>query len=279
MIPFNLTATNHLGNSLVLTGRTPDFITEYSGFDPPQMNIMATQLYNKDGALYQGAKSQPRDILLTVHLLRNVTTWRTALYNVFTVGQLVTLRYERDSVARTITGVVDKITTPQFDSPSKGKQIVQISIVCNNPWWESDTQTVTKTITKSSASSGSLTFSIPYDGDIENGFLIDIDLTNTSQFLNPTVNLTDANGNKGKLVISSISLAVVQDHVYIDSVNKRLYAVNSQDEEINLISLWERKNKWLKMTKGTNTIKVSSTLINVGSVTVTISYNALYQGV
>lgn len=278
MIPFNLTAINHLGNSMVLSGMTPEFLVEYSGFDAPQMNIMTTQLYNKDGALYQGAKAQPRDILLNVYIFNHVTRWRTDFYRTFIVGQLITLRYEKDGTIRTIQGVVDKITVPQFDEPSKGKQIMQISVVCNNPWWASPTRIITKSITRSSIGSDSVAFDISYDGDIATGLLIDFDFTSVTQFQNPSVTLLDGNGKASELSINSISLGLLHEHVYIDSVDKKLYAVSSGTEN-NLINMWKRNNQWMKLTRGNNTVTINSTLISAGTFKATISYKELYQGV
>lgn len=268
IIPFNLTATNEFGTSMVLSGQTPEFLVEYSGFDAPQMNMMSIDLYNMDGAMYQGSKAQPRSIILDAYIFNHVTFWRTKLYETFIAGKEVTLRYEKDGNVRLITGVVDKITTPQFEQPQRGRQNVQIGLVCYDPWWRSPDH-----VFELSAIGSGNPLNIVYQGQYPSG--IKAVITANASIYAPIISVIK--DGVEEMVALDLTLSA-GDSANIDT-DKKTLTVTSNGTTTNAIASWYRGGQWIKLKPGENYMVVTSITGNANSASAVIRYSDLYQGV
>lgn len=145
--PFYLSASNDYEAEMILTGNMNEMLVEYTGLDQPSQTLISSEMYNLPGARYQGSKANVRNIVLNCYLFNNVTYWRTELYKIFRSGENVNLTYEKEGNVRKISGIVESVTTPQFDAPNKAKQVVQISIMCFEPYLKAPKTTLHKTIT------------------------------------------------------------------------------------------------------------------------------------
>lgn len=186
---------NASGSVYVLTGDEPVYqVLSIQGLNPPSAQLNITNIVGLDGAKYNSARLNTREIVVTVKINGEVEKNRLNLYKYFVTTEWCRFSYKNDSLDVFIEGYVENVECDQFSNA----ETAQISILCPSPYFESREEYVED----GSAVSAQFEFpfSIDYDDpvvisellvasvtnvfngtDTESGMYIDIDVVGTCQ--------------------------------------------------------------------------------------------------
>lgn len=135
-----LTITNYLGESLkiVLTEDTPDsglIILGMEGLGASSANINTTSMAAIDGSMYNSARVEERNIVLSLLLTfaPQIEDSRQRTYKYFPIKREVELLFETDNRALKIRGYVESNEPDIFSD----QETIQISIICPDPFFYS----------------------------------------------------------------------------------------------------------------------------------------------
>lgn len=111
-------------------------ILSIDGLAPADASINFSRLANFDGSVYNSARIGNRNIVLTIKIHNPAEENRINLYKYFQNKNQVRLHYENNTRKVFIDGYVEKFECGYFEM----NQTVQISIICNNPYWKEETK-------------------------------------------------------------------------------------------------------------------------------------------
>ena len=118
----------------ILTGREQEYqIIKIAGLNPPKAQINLTTVVGLDGARFNSARLNTRNIVITVRINGDVETNRLRLYRYFRTREWCTFYYSNDSRDVSIEGWVESVECDLF---SRG-ETAQISIICPFPYFKS----------------------------------------------------------------------------------------------------------------------------------------------
>lgn len=254
MKPFSLFAYHSIYYRLNLTPDDRSMITEYTGMNPVKADLLSQQIYNRDGALFQASRGQVRNIVLSIYLLRNVEENRAKIIKMFTTGESITLLHTEGDRQRAITGYVETIELDRFAQPQKAKQVIQISIMCYDPWFENPEN-------KTVLSEGDA--SIEYNGDAPSGMKITFS-TNSSSSVRLTLN-EDQN-----IWLDLVGTGTTADDIIVVDTNRHRVWRNN----VNFIETWSPESEWLQLLHGENVLQITN-LVNG----IRIDYNEKYTSI
>ena len=129
---FTLKIENRFGDVLELTHNKNYVVTKIDGLNPPKAKINLSDIAGMNGSLFNSAKAETRNIVLTVLPQNNVERNRLALYKYAQVAQWCKIYYSNGSVDVQIEGYVETVEGSLFSRP----QSFQISILCPQPYFE-----------------------------------------------------------------------------------------------------------------------------------------------
>lgn len=130
--------TNYLGESQVMELRNPEksgfLITSIEGVSSGKANINTTNIATKDGAYFNSAHIESRNIVLGLKLLAKPTIEeaRHKLYRLFQPKRLVRLDFLLDTRECYIEGYVEENPVEIFTS----SESTRISIICPDPFFK-----------------------------------------------------------------------------------------------------------------------------------------------
>lgn len=208
-------------------GSTPYIVKNIDGVDPVRATISTTSYANQDGGFYQSAKTEMRNIVLTIGYRPDLTSGmsiqeiRRSMYSVFDPKARVKLRFiDTDEAPVEIEGFVESHETSIFSRDPE----VQISILCPDPYFKE-----IRPVSISSTNNNPVYTS--YLGTAETGFLFEM-------FVNRNV--------EGTLL-----RAYINDDNYYDVH----YGGALVPGDVLSIST-ERANKFVRRTRGGETLSV-----------------------
>lgn len=124
---------NSRGDSLQLTGNEPNYqILNIEGLNPPQAQINVTDIAGMDGAKFNSAKLQTRELVITIRINGNAEQNRINLYTYFPTKEQVTFYYSNSSRDVFIKGYVNSCEVNPFSQSEE----MQISIICPQPYFK-----------------------------------------------------------------------------------------------------------------------------------------------
>lgn len=298
----SITVTNHLNESIVLELRSPEksglLIQEITGLGPSKANINSTELSTIDGSIYNSARMNSRNIVLTLKFLDNpsVEYNRLLSYKYFPIKKKIRLRIETDSRTCDIYGYIES-NEPLFFS---NNSTTQISIICPDPYFYSSTMNIT-------IFSGVLpTFSFPfsnesliigtmimgeistnqeptitYTGDAEVGMNIFItatgDVSNLRIFnlyTNEIMYLQDS-----KMIALTGSAIVNGDDIIISTIKgQKSITLIRGGIYMNILNCLDVNTNWLSLVRGDNTFAFYADS-GISNLNVRIENQTLYEGV
>ena len=130
---------NRGGDLLILTGDEPVYqIVSITGLNPPRAQVNTTAMAGLDGARYNSAKLNTRNIVITVRINGDVETNRLRLYRYFRTKEWCTFFYANGSVDVQIDGYVEAVECDLFSMA----ETAQISILCPQPYFRSISEMV-----------------------------------------------------------------------------------------------------------------------------------------
>lgn len=128
--------TNYLGESLEMELAKPEasgfIIKSISGLGPSKATISTTSLATNDGAIYNGARLDPRNIVIELdfRLAADAETARQKTYKYFPIKKSLTLEITTSERALKAYGYVESNEPNIFDQ----NETAQISIICPDPY-------------------------------------------------------------------------------------------------------------------------------------------------
>ena len=285
------------------------FVAGITGLGPPKADINTTRRAGSDGSIYNSAKVESRNIVITLIYytdntagtngqILDVETLRRRTYEFFPIKRQVTLHFVTDRRRASITGYVESNEIGLFTNMEGS----QISIVCNNPWFVSEDAEVTnlrlinteplltfpiyfdeetaenRNQLEFSKKKSRITGNIAYYGDLETGLALtvtcksatgDIALSNDTH--NETVTISSSTVQKltGSAISSGDRIVVT---TYTGNKTAKLFRGSTVH---NIIAAINKQSKWLKLYSGNNELSATPT---TGRVEVSIDLNVLYEG-
>jgi len=272
----SITAINYLGESIKMELVYPEnsgfAVLEVTGLGPSKANINLTDLSSSNGSLFNSARIEKRNIVLTLKLLSmpTVELIRQKTYKYFPLSKPIELVIETDIRTCKAYGYVES-NEPIIFSAS---QTTQISIICPDPNFYSIGSTVTvfagiEPMFEFPFSNESLTVNllemgrivtnqeqtIYYEGDSEIGIVIYI------HALGPATNLTIYNSatrevmklDTTRLLALTGSGLIAGDDIIISTVKgKKTVQLLRNGVYTNIINCLDKNADWFQLTKGDN---------------------------
>lgn len=184
---FNITIENAYGDSITFNNGGAFTITEIQGLNPPDATINTSEIALMDGAKYNSAKVNMRQINIAFAIEYQAAMNRINVYKVLKSKQAVRLYYVGDYRNVFIDGYIQSIDIAYFEM----KQIVTCSILCPAPYFNEAQQVVNEIqsiinafhFAFSSTAEPQIVFGyfnndvgtvIENDGDIECGLIIEL---------------------------------------------------------------------------------------------------------
>lgn len=133
----SVTVTNHRNESIEMILREPEksgfVIAGIEGLNPPKANINTTDLVTADGSVYNSARMEARNIVLTLKFLGDpsIEARRELSYKYFPIKKQVRLQFKTDLRECYIYGYVESNESEIFSSQCA----TQISVMCPNPYF------------------------------------------------------------------------------------------------------------------------------------------------
>ena len=224
-------------------------LVSVTGLNPPVADIAMSQLATSDGGVFNIARGQSRNIVLTIQPMGTVESKRLLLYEYMAPKSEITLDIETASRHVTIAGYVESMEIDYNANP----QLIQVSVICPNPYFKSVTKVSTAVpdvVTNPSEAAQGAEFTITLTGS---GTSLVLSNTTTGEAL--TINDTFASGQ-----IYKINTIQGQKMVKLNGNNRMAYVDLSSD--------------WPQLRPGDNTITISGV-----TCTAVCEFYPLYMGV
>lgn len=297
----SITVTNHLNESIKLELRSPEksgfLVQEIDGLGPCKANINSVELATTDGAFFNSARLNSRNILLSLILLEKPTveTTRQKTYKYFPIKRRVKLLIETDNRACEAYGYVESNEPDIFNSQENTK----ISIICPDPYFYSAGIKLTTFMgvhgvfkfpfSNESVSEPLLVIgeilvnqikNIYYNGDAEIG--IDIEIYATGTVVDPIIyNTTSGESMKidtTRLAALTGSGIIANDQIFISTSRgeKSIYLFRD-GVYTNILNCLDKDVDWIHLVKGDNLCSFTAT--EGGAYMITRIWNkTIYEG-
>lgn len=116
-------------------------IVKVTGMNPVNTVLNTGALSGIDGEYFISSQLAARNIVITLKPLdsegKSIEYMRLQAYNIFREKQLLDLRFKTENRRATISGYVESIEVDPFQNP----QLIQVSILCPDPFFRTDAQT------------------------------------------------------------------------------------------------------------------------------------------
>lgn len=134
---YQLIVENEKGEQLRLTNNHYYDVIMAEGTNPPSANINTSAVVGIDGTRFNSSRIGQRNIVLTINIHHPIERNRLELYRYFRVKRYVKLYYKNSFLDVYTTGYVETFE----NNPWSQLQQPQISIICPNPFWLSNSET------------------------------------------------------------------------------------------------------------------------------------------
>lgn len=295
--------TNYLGEELTLTLTQPElsgiYIESITGLGPVKADINTTEVTTADGAMYNSARANKRNIVMTLGFLAeqgSVEDNRQKTYKYFPLKQNLTLYFETDNRKCQISGYVESNEPDIFSATEK----TQISIICPDPYFYAIGEVETQffgvdplfefPFDNDSPSEDLIELGnlnkrkdriIDYEGDSEVGIEIEIEVIGNAKNLaiynvtkrermtidhSKLLQLTGAGLGNGDIV----KISTLKGHKYIH--------LTRDGNTTNILNCIERDADWFRLSKGTNVFMFQCEE-GTTNIQMTIKNKIIYEGI
>lgn len=273
----SITVTNYLGDSLKMELTRPEksgfIVNSITGLGAGTASINTTDVATNDGSLYNSARANSRNIVLSLRFLfqDTIEDVRQKSYKYFPLKKKVTLKFETDNRLSEIDGYVES-NEPEIFSKEEGSDI---SIICPYPFFHSaagDQVTVFSGVEPAFMfpfSNNSLTENlllmgeiqhktenvVIYEGDVETGITI------TIHALGAASDITIYNvSTREKMFIDTVKLQSLTgagitagDDIIICTVKgQKSVRLVRQGVTTNILNCLGKNADWFQLSKGDN---------------------------
>lgn len=292
---FSLVLENKNGAQLTFGMGSPYTITEIQGLNPPDATINTSQVALLDGANYNSAKVNMRQLNIAFAIEYSAAQNRVNIYNVLKTKQWVRMYYTGDQRDVYIDGYIQNIDITYFEM----KQIVTVTILCPKPYFKAAQEIINEmsSLVNSfhfpfptadmflnepkfilgylDAHSG---FTIENDGDVDCGMIIELYARN-----NTVVNPKIFNYITGEFF--GLNFSMQTGDVITINTNKgdRSVTLLRNGAESNLFNYVMANSTWLQLEANGSTFVyefgAEGQYVLQQSLLVTITHSNLYEGV
>lgn len=283
---FSLTLENKSGNQLQFGMNSPFTIIEIQGLNPPDATINTSSIALIDGAKFNSAKLNMRQINIAFAIEYSAAENRIEVYKVLKSKQWIKLHYVGDYRNVYIDGYIQSIDISYFTL----KQVVTVSIICPSPYFQ-EAQMMVNELNNiismfhfpfASTAAKQLVFgyysndigiTVENDGDVECGMIIEIYAR--SPVSNPKI------FNYITRDFIGLNYAMVEgDLITIDTRKGNRTAVLLRNGvETNIFNYVMKGSTWLQLDAEGSTFVYEVTGGILGDLLVTFNHYNLYEGV
>lgn len=299
----SITVTNYLGDSLKLELTRPELsgfiVTSVTGLGAGTANINTTDIATNDGSLYNSARVQSRNIVLSLQFLwkDTIEDARQRSYKYFPIKKKVKLVIETDNRLSEIEGYVES-NEPNIFSKD---ETTDISIICPYPFFSSaagDQTTVFSGIepmfefpfSNESLEDNLLIMGeiqnktenvVVYEGDVETGITITIhalgDASNITIYNVSTREIMSIDTDK--LEAMTGSAIVAGDDIVICTVKgQKSVTLIREGVFTNILNCLGKNANWFQLSKGDNIFAYTAES-GASNIQFKIENKILYEGV
>lgn len=262
-------------------------IYNIEGLNPPKATINSSKIAGLDGAKFNSAKLDERNIVIYIKLNGDVEANRLFLYSFFNTKEWCKFYYKNGSRDVYIEGYVEAAECSLFTN----NEIMQVSILCPNPYFKAMQEIVddiSKTIGKFT-----FPFSINIDEPIEISTLDTSKVTNVyndSETETGVIIQIDVLDNVNQILIRSVTTGETLRLTYAFMENDRIIIdTNKGKKSITLMRNAIQYNLFTAMAKGSAFFQLGigdnwfSYLVDSGVnddlVNISFKHYTLYRGV
>lgn len=279
---FNLSVKNLSGDTLELTHNKKYAVVSVQGLTPVTANINVSTAGINDGVKYNSARLDSRNIVITLHFIRDVENARIALYEYFKTKQFCTLFFSNGVRDVFITGYVETFECDLFQLG----ETAQISIICPDPYFKNVNETV--------SSGATITNMFTFPTEFNSVIFSELETDTTTKVYNGgdipagmdiTINFT---GNVRSPIIYNASTGEYYgiDRAFVDGDIIRINTRHGEKSAIltrygvkfNLINNMRARSSWLQLAQGNNTFTFAAAE-GVNNMIITFSHTDLFAGV
>ena len=241
-------------------------VVSIQGLAPVPATINTSVAAGIDGARFNSSRLEPRNIVILLHLTNPLTT-RQALENALPTKGRVTFRYTTGSRSVEIDGYIDSWECDLFSIA----EMVQISIICPDPYFRAQTQ-ISKTLAVSGETDLGATSSI------DNGVTIIATITGSHVNAITIANITDRRSPYVKIVDSFQVGDIV---TIVTKRGEKSVTRTRSTTTTNIFSLVDPASTFFQVSAAHDSLSymVNNDASYNGSATVVVKYNDLYAGV
>jgi Phage tail protein RIFT-related domain len=248
---------NAVGDSLVLSildnsnGYT---VREITGLDPVNATLTSSSMAQIDGAQFQNARRDTRNIVIKLGLdpdysEQTVASLRSNLYNYLMPKENITLQFEIDgNYVYTCAGQVETFENAMFSADPE----IDISILCYDPdfYFISTSEVDVETV------DGTVQTAIDYPGTSDTGFIFSMTLTDDLPDGFALYNTPPANENQSLVIEASL---LTGDIVTVNTIQgQKSITLNRAGNESSLLYALQIGYTWLFFHKGVNYFRASA---------------------
>lgn len=295
--------TNYLNETLIMELTRPDLtgfnITKITGLDPVKAEINCTDVASYDGSVFNSARKDTRNIVLTIHFENryghDIEELRHKIYKYFPVKRELKIEVLSDKRESYSIGYVEDVSIDQFTS----KEFAQISIICPDPFFYSDkiitttfhgvedlfefpfsNESLTENLIEFGKIRNEVMRTIYYDGDSDVGVKINIHM------LGLVKHITIYNTSKREILkldtdrITTYTGSELSsgDEIIINTVkgSKSIYLLR-EGEYINILNCLDKNAVWFQLSKGDN-VFVYTAEYGIDNINFTMQHQIAYEG-
>lgn len=281
---YTLRVENERGDSLDLTGNPNYTVYKIDGLTPPKATINSSVNTTTDGSKISSVRLENRNIVLYLAIEDEVEKNRIELYKYLPVKRTVTLYYKNNTRDVYIKGVVESNEPAIFDQ----KQVAQISIICEKPYFVELNDLVT--VFGDVLSLFEFPFSIPAEGieisriirntrksiintgDVETGLIIELFATGT--VVNPVIYDTL---NRTQMTLN-FSMKSGDKIVINTNIGEKGITLIRSGDESNALGYMRPDSSWFTLMPGDNVFTYDCES-GASNLQLTFKSSILYAGV
>lgn len=283
---YSFEVENEFGIKLKLTQNESNFqIVKIDGLTPPSANIYTNVIANMHGELYKNSRITMRNIVIQIKIRGNIEQNRIKLYDFFSPSKWCKLHYRNKSRNVFIDGYIENLEDDLFSN----SQIMQVSIICPDPFFKDENEIVidiskqydafefpfeidSTGIEFSTIDTDRSTIIVNY-GDVDSGMIIELS-TVQGTINNPVI----YNYQTGEQLRINDSINEGETIIVNTNRGKKSLIKIVDGVERNIINKFDIKTTWLQLRRGANYFTYNSD-IQSENLKVEIKQNTLYLGV
>ncbi len=245
-------------------------VQDIQGLDPVKASLVSSSFAQRDGAQFQSARRDTRNITLQLGLspdyaIATVRSLRAALYQFFMPKSDISLRFfVDDDLVVDIAGTVESMESAMFTK----EPVVNVSIMC----WDPDFLESNEIVVSGSTTSGTTDTTIEYTGTVESGFEFTLNVDRTMSGF--TIYYQRPDGTSEQMDVEASLIA--GDAFTISTLSGNRYAqLTRSGLQSSMLYAVSPFSTWPEFLPGTNLFRVYA---SGAAVPYTVTYTRRYGG-